>query len=1103
MPFPTIPAFNGGEISPSLHNRFDLEKFKTGAKTMLNFFCHAQGGFSNRPGTKFIGEADDSDYPHRVYQFKFSVTQAYCLVFGEGTMEVIYDGGYVQSGGSNYSLSTPYSADDIFGLRFVQSADTLYVSHPSYAPRKITRSAHDAWTITALSLSGPWLYNEGALGVGATLTSDYSGVRCYVKGSHRNFTSPDVGKKLRLGYPDPLDGAALKWRSGSILNYSSGAAVLSTDDGPYLTSYLNQNPGFDIGSVDWGDVSTGGASAVVTEVSDVFYMRMNNATGGTAIISQGPIPVIAGQTLRLEREGTVPGGGTVTIQVGTTDGAADLLNTTSSSGTFTPSVSYVYVRLTYTNSSNSVNFDLNSLILEGMPAKYSTLDWAISLFDETDEYPAVVGFFDQRLSFGGGNNRPQTVFHSVVGDYENFDYNTPYIDSDAIEYTLDSQEVNNIRWMAEVGELLIGTEGAIWRVSRGDSNSAFSATSKVVKRQAKYGCANIEALVVGSSILFVQRGVTKVRDLTYSLEADGYVGNDLTIFASHIFEDRTIVDWAYAENPDSIVWCVLDDGTLAALTYVREHKVFGWHRHETAGKYESVASVPEDVMDDVYFVVKRYNANPGYIGYLSTLEVASTNIVRVGATDTFVFGYTSGDTYVHYGTYDAEGDAEYMGTIDTDCGQVLDFVCTEDAVFILGYTGFKYISTANGVIKEIGTVTLGYYVYHGWADSTNGVLYISTQSGGIRSYLFNVDDGVTYVENNTETSTSNFIYGIDGYLFVSHSVNGLAVYSTDGVGGMDQLDVINNGNLFQAITHCNGYIVVADTAGSTYVIHTYSYDSGGNLALVDAARSYSNIVGYIGEYNGYVYVYNPVAKQMESMTINASTGDIGDVVDSREMDYYCRVTSNGYAVLGNANNWDINVLDSELKRCIEKMMPRITNESRYDFFFVDSGLSYDGFAATTFSGLDHLEGKTVNIVADGAVLDQQVVSGGQVVLDDAASVVHVGLPYTCLFESLDIDLTAEDGTTTQMFLKTIARVLFYVYRTRGFYAGPSIDDLYEVTFLFDGLGGQPPELFTGDAEIVLDSGHHVDQSIVVKTEAPVPVTILNITPEVIISEEII
>jgi hypothetical protein len=146
-------SFSGGELAPSLHARSDLAKYQSGAKTLRNFFVHAHGGASNRPGTKFIAEVKNSSARVRLIPFQFSVSQTYVLEFGNLYMRVYTDGGQVLLAGVPYEIATPYTTADLPTLKYVQSADVMTIAHPSYATRNLSRTAHTAWTLATITLA--------------------------------------------------------------------------------------------------------------------------------------------------------------------------------------------------------------------------------------------------------------------------------------------------------------------------------------------------------------------------------------------------------------------------------------------------------------------------------------------------------------------------------------------------------------------------------------------------------------------------------------------------------------------------------------------------------------------------------------------------------------------------------------------------------------------------------------------------------------------------------------------------------------------------------------------------------------------------------------
>ena len=146
------PAFSAGVLGPGLHGRLDLDKYDLGLKIGENVFVHAHGGVSNRAGTTFIGEVQDSADVHRLIPFKRGDGTNYILVFGDQTMRVIKDGAFVQDGGTDYSIATPFAATDIMDVDFVQSVDVMYFAHRSYYPRKMTRTSDTSWSFSNIAI---------------------------------------------------------------------------------------------------------------------------------------------------------------------------------------------------------------------------------------------------------------------------------------------------------------------------------------------------------------------------------------------------------------------------------------------------------------------------------------------------------------------------------------------------------------------------------------------------------------------------------------------------------------------------------------------------------------------------------------------------------------------------------------------------------------------------------------------------------------------------------------------------------------------------------------------------------------------------------------
>lgn len=184
-------------------------------------------------------------------------------------------------------------------------------------------------------------------------------------------------------------------------------------------------------------------------------------------------------------------------------------------------------------------------------------------------------------------------------------------------------------------------------------------------------------------------------------------------------------------------------------------------------------------------------------------------------------------------------------------------------------------------------------------------------------------------------------------------------------------------------------------------------------------------------------------------------------------------------------------------RYVERMASRQFSDQA-DAFFVDCGATYSGVPADVISGLDHIEGKTVSILADGAVHPQRVVTDGSIALDIEASTVQVGLPIEADLQTLPIAMQMQDGSFGQGRFKNVNKVWLRVYRSSGIFIGPNASELTEAKQRTTEPYGSPPVLKSDEIEIVLTPTWGSSGQIFVRQADPLPLTVVSITAEVAI-----
>lgn len=232
--------------------------------------------------------------------------------------------------------------------------------------------------------------------------------------------------------------------------------------------------------------------------------------------------------------------------------------------------------------------------------------WREGAWSGVRGFPRVATFFENRLYFAASTYRPQTLWGSKTGDYENF---APGVKADdSVAFTIASDQVNVIRWMVASRFLLIGTIGETFRLTGTDAGNAVTPTSVSVRPEPAYGSGTAYPVKVGNVVLFPQKSGRKLRELAFSIDDDGYKAPDLSILAEHVLSSP-IRGMAFQPEPEPILWVYLTDGKLVAVTYERSNDVVGWHTHTLGGNGQVIsAAVIQSVSrdrDELWLIARR------------------------------------------------------------------------------------------------------------------------------------------------------------------------------------------------------------------------------------------------------------------------------------------------------------------------------------------------------------------------------------------------------------------------------------------------------------------------------------------------------------------
>lgn len=372
-----------------------------------------------------------------------------------------------------------------------------------------------------------------------------------------------------------------------------------------------------------GAVLTGGTGGGGSKATGYYLFNAGNPTNGKTIILNGITwTFVTG----------IPSGPQTQIQSNLFSTILELASDLNSSvNPFIDVASYVanvvgsnsYLRITYkTNGTAGNSYTLalgtyggsvsNSTLTGGTNGSGSGPAGLLVVGSLSGHSPSVVSYFQQRRVYAGSPNGPDTYWMSQPGAFKNFDYRIPTIDSDAITGTPWSVQVDGIQFMVPMpGGLVVLTGSSAWQLTGSGGSSLnpqpITPASQQAQPQAYNGCnERIPPIKISYDVLYVQAKGYVLRDLSYNFFTNIYTGADLTFLATQLFTGFQILEMAWCEEPNRLIWVTRDDGNLLSLTYLKEQEVMGWARHDTNGQFWSVCSVTEPPVDAPYFATQRY-----------------------------------------------------------------------------------------------------------------------------------------------------------------------------------------------------------------------------------------------------------------------------------------------------------------------------------------------------------------------------------------------------------------------------------------------------------------------------------------------------------------
>lgn len=569
--------FTAGELSARMMGRVDIARYGNGAKVIENGLVMIHGGVIRTWGTRMVAATKYADRKTILIPYVFNRDQSYMVEFGDLYLRV-----YSRDGALLTELVSPYDQTMLDDLSYVQGADTMFLAHPDLPIHRLRRSSNTVWVIApAPFVTEP--FDEIGIVPAATLTlsSGAVGTGITATASTAVFMAADVGREIWAG---------------------TGVAVITAYTSTTTVTVQNKIA-FDQTAWASGEWSLKGSpQATLTpsakeNVGDIINLTLSLAGWRTEDV---------GKWVRINS------GLVLITSLGGSDG---------SGGTFDPTLV----------AKGKIQVALSATV--GAQANAWTLESTV--WNADNGYPSSITLHEQRLVCAGSPGFPQTVWMSRTSEYLNFEIGTD--DDDAMSFTVSSNQINPIVHMGQIQTLIALTYGGEFTLT-GGVEKPITPTNIQVKNQSVYGCNGVRPLRIGNELYFMQRANRKLRAMAYKYETDAYGSPDMSVLSEQATASG-IVDMAYQQEPESILWQVRADGVMATMTVDRDQDVIGWARQLTDGQYRAVGSIPVDDGETVWVIVDRV-INGAAVKYLERFDVdaythASITGTSVGGSDTW------------------------------------------------------------------------------------------------------------------------------------------------------------------------------------------------------------------------------------------------------------------------------------------------------------------------------------------------------------------------------------------------------------------------------------------------------------------------------------
>ena len=1040
-------SFAGGEVSPEMWGRLDDIKFQTGAATMRNFIATPQGPAENRAGTAFVREVKDSTKRTRLLPFTYSTTQTMVLEMGSGYIRFHTQGATLGPGtpaayvpGTTVTITASQQAT-VTITQSSQSTVTLVLGTPG----QVNWNSHGLSNGTVVRFS-----TTGALPTGLTAGTDY-----YVSGATTNafhVAATSGGPQIAFtgsqsGTQTAVSPTVINWTSHGL---SNGQAVIFTTTGtlpagmtPNTVYYVRDQStnAFNIAATSGGAfvvTTTAGSGTHTASTPTVINWTGHGFANGTEVgfTTTGALPT--GMTV--DTGYYVVAAATNTFQIAATVSGVPIVTTSAGSGVHTGATPYNVGALV---SSGGVNYYCISKAFNRTP-------------------PNATYWYAQ----------PSGIYEIP----------SPYAEADLFDiHYVQSADVLTLVHPNYAPRELRRLGATTWTLTTINFAASVTAPTGVT--------ATLTGLGSGIDYSYVVTAVAD-DDVSESVQSSSATvsvdfGNSTPGFVT-------------------IAWNAVA-GASRYNVYKLQGGLYGFigQTASTSINDDNIApdtGITPPVYDTVFSSVNNY---PGAVSYFEQRRLfAGTN----NAPQTIWMTKSGTESDMSYSIPTEDTDRIKFRVAAREANTIRHLVPLTQLLALTSAAEWR-ISPVNSDVITPTTISVRPQSYVGASNVqpsivNNTVVYGSARDGHVRelgyswqasgfvtgdlslraTHLF---DGLSI----TDMCYSKAPHPLLWFISSSGQLLGLTYIPEQQVAAWHKHDtdgVFESCTAVAEGTEDALYVIVKRTINSVtkrYVerFATRAVSTLENCFHVDSGLTYNgtNTTSTTVTVTGGT-AWTPA----EVLTITASsaifqfpaTTDVGDVIVLTGSDG----TKYRLTILGTTST---TVATARVDKTLAVALRGVAT-------------AVWSWARDTVSGLSHLEGKTVSVLGDGAVMPQVVVTSGAVTIQRPATIITVGLPYQSDLETLPLTLQIE--AFGQGRAKNINEAFVRVYRSSGLFIGPNANSLVEAKWRTTEPYGSPPNLKTEEVAVKLTPSWQQNGQIYVRQADPLPLTIVGLTLEVAI-----